>query len=507
VTSQVQSAVRSVSPPQPGRWAALGVIAAAQLLTAVDATIVNIALPTVQRGIGFGDADRQWVVTAYTLTFAGLLLTGGRIADRVGRKRALLGALGGFAAASALAGAAPTFAVLVVGRALQGAFAAVLAPTCLSLVAVLFTDPRERGKAFATYGAVASSGAIVGLMIGGALTQYGDWRWCLYVNVVFALGVLLAGARLLPGIPPFPQAPIAVGSAALATLGLAGLVLGASRAAEHGWADPAVDGAFAAGVVTLALFVAVQRRAERPMLPLRLLASRQRAAAYTAVGAGVVGSFGLSLMLTYHFQAVLGWEPLRTGVAFLPMSAAVAAAGYLVAGRLVRLVAAHWLVGAGLAVAAAGLALITTLTPTSGYWTTVLPAMVLLGAGMGCVFTPAIGIVTHGVAPQDAGIAAAVANVAMQVGSSVGVALLNTVAVIATRDAVAGGSDGRGALVHGYAVAAAAAAAALAAVAVLAVRTLRPAPAPATDQQARHEAEHRAERGAGLAARHEGVAR
>ena len=220
---------QSPAPPFSGRWRALGVIAVAQLLTALDATIVNIALPTAQRDLGFGDGQRQWVITAYTLTFAGLLLIGGRIADRVGRRTALLGGLGGFAVASAIAGVAPTFEVLVAGRALQGAFAAVLAPTALSSIAVMFTDQRERGRAFAVYGAVASSGAIVGLVVGGALTELVSWRWCLLVNVLFALGALVAGTRLLPRSEPHPDTPLPFASAALATAGLASLVYAASR--------------------------------------------------------------------------------------------------------------------------------------------------------------------------------------------------------------------------------------------------------------------------------------
>src|SRR6188472_3013170 len=214
---------QSPAPPFSGRWRALGVIAVAQLLTALDATIVNIALPTAQRDLGFGDGPRQWVITAYTLTFAGLLLIGGRIADRVGRRTALLGGLGGFAVASAIAGVAPTFEVLVAGRALQGAFAAVLAPTALSSIAVMFTDQRERGRAFAVYGAVASSGAIIGLVVSGALTE------------LVALGALVAGTRLLPRSEPHPDTPLPFASAGLATAGLASLVYAASRAADHGW--------------------------------------------------------------------------------------------------------------------------------------------------------------------------------------------------------------------------------------------------------------------------------
>src|SRR5436190_21824550 len=237
MTHQTTGPDHAAPAPFAGRWRALGVIAVAQLLTALDATIVNIALPSAQEDLGFGDAQRQWMITAYTLTFAGLLLIGGRIADRLGRRTALLGGLGGFAVASALAGVAPTFQVLVAGRAPQGAFAAVLAPTALSSIAVMFTDQRERGRAFATYGAVASSGAIVGLVVGGALTDLVSWRWCLLVNVLFALGALAAGSRLLPRSEPNAGTPLPLAAAALATAGLAFLVYAASQAADHGWTD------------------------------------------------------------------------------------------------------------------------------------------------------------------------------------------------------------------------------------------------------------------------------
>src|SRR3954451_17999667 len=440
--------------PFAGRWRALGVIAVAQLLTALDATIVTIALPTAQQDLGFGDGRRQWVVTAYTLTFAGLLLIGGRIADRVGRRTALLGGLCGVALASAIAGVAPTFEVLVAGRALQGAFAAVLAPTALSSIAVMFTNQRERGRAFAVYGAVASSGAIVGLVVGGALTELVSWRWCLLVNVLFAVGALVAGSRLLPRTEPNPATPLAFASAALATGGLASLVYAASQAADHGWTAPRVWVPAVAGTVLLAGFARRQARSSAPMLPLTLFGDRRRVLAYVAVTSGVVASFGLSLMLTYYFQAVLGWSPLHTGLAFLPLSAAVSVSGYAVSGTLARTVSARWLVSSGLALAAAGIGLVAGLDLAGGYLTTVLPAMVLLGLGMGGIFTPAIQFVTSGVSHRDAGVAAAVANVAMQVGSSLGVAVLNSIAVAATR-AYDGSPDPRAALVHGYATSAA----------------------------------------------------
>jgi EmrB/QacA subfamily drug resistance transporter len=457
--------------PFAGRWRALGVIAVAQLLTALDATIVNIALPTAQLDLGFGDGQRQWVITAYTLTFAGLLLIGGRIADRVGRRTALLGGLGGFAIASAIAGIAPTFEVLVAGRALQGAFAAVIAPTALSSIAMMFTDQGERGRAFAVYGAVASSGAIVGLVVGGALTDLVSWRWCLLVNVLFALGALVAGSRLLPRSEANPTTPLPIASAGLATAGLASLVYAASQAAGHGWTASRVWVPAAVGVAVLAAFVLRQARSAVPMLPLSLFGDRRRVVSYAAITSGVVASFGLSLMLTYYFQAVLGWSPLHTGVAFLPLSAAVSVSGYAVSGVLTRKVPARWLVAGGVVLTGAGIGILSTLSLGSAYVTTVLPAMVLLGLGMGGVFTPAIQIVTSGVSPRDAGVAAAVANVAMQVGSSLGVAVLNSIAVSATR-AYTGSPDPRAALVHGYATSAGWVAAALAVVGVLVVAGL-----------------------------------
>ena len=256
-------------PPESGapadrRWIALVVIAVAQLMTALDATIVNIALPSAQRSLGFGDADRQWVITAYTLAFAGLLLLGGRIADRFGRRRAFMAGLVGFAAASALAGAAPDLLVLVAGRALQGAFAAVLAPTALSLIAVTFGDPEERGRAFAVYGAVAGSGAAVGLLLGGVLTEYLRWRWCLYVNIAIAAAALLAGRGVLPDPPVSTRGRVQVADAVLSTTGLAAVVLGCSQAALHGWGSARVLLPLAGAAVAIAAFLLAQASGPSP---------------------------------------------------------------------------------------------------------------------------------------------------------------------------------------------------------------------------------------------------
>jgi EmrB/QacA subfamily drug resistance transporter len=453
------------------RWAALGVIALAQLMVALDATIVNVALPTAQAALGFDDAHRSYVVTAYTLSFAGLLLLGGKASDRLGRRRALTIGLTGFGLASALAGAAPSFEALVVWRALQGASAAFMAPAALALIASTFTEPRERGKAFGVFGAVASSGAVVGLLLGGVLTEYAGWRWCLYVNVLVAAAVIVAGRRVLPADDGYPV-PVDVVSGVLATGGLAGLVLGASEAAAHGWGSIEVLVPGLVGLGLIAGFLVRQRGLAAPLLPLSILRDRGRATAYAAAAVSVVGTFGMFLMLTYHFQVVLGYSPVRTGLAFLPMSLAVAGSSYGIASRLMDTVAPRALVAPGLLVAAGGLALLTQLTPTSGYATTILPAEVLVGLGIGCVFTPSIGVATSGVDVRLAGVAAATANTAMQIGSSVGTAVLNTVAVAATRDFVGPPTE---ALVHGFATATGGAAVALVAGAALVVAFLRPA--------------------------------
>ena len=459
------------------RWPALVVIAVAQLMVALDATIVNIALPSAQQDLGFGDADRTWVVTAYTCALAGLLLLGGRVADRFGRRRAFLVGLSGFAAASALAGFAPGFGTLVAGRALQGCFAAILTPTALSLVATTFTDPRERARAFGVYGAVASSGAAVGLLLGGVLAEYAGWRWCLFVNVAVAVAASLAGRVVLPRDSGYPEVRLDIVSGALVTTGLVAIVLGCARAAVGGWTSWQVLVPAAAGVLAVAAFLVRQTRIPQPLLPLWVLANRSRAGAYLAVAVSVVGSFGMFLMLTYHFQVVLGFTPVQAGLAFLPLSVAVSASAYGLGSRLLPRVPPRMLIAPGLVLAALGLGLLATLTPGSGYVTVILPAEVLLGVGMGLVFTPAISVATTDVQPRYAGIAAATANTAMQVGGSVGIAVLNSVAVAATASYAVTHGPSSTALVHGYATAtgwSAAALAVAAAAVVLLVRTPRP---------------------------------
>jgi len=462
------------------RWAALVFLALAQLMIALDATIMSVALPSVQANLGFDDADRQWVITGYTLAFGALLLLGGRVADRIGRDRAFLIGLAGFAAASAASGMATGILTLTLARATQGAFGALLAPTVLSLIAVTFTEPRERARAFAIFGAIAGGGGATGLLLGGVLTETWGWRACLYVNVPVAL-VAALGVRTLHSAGHTERGPrLDVPGAVLATTGLVAVVFACSRAATLGWRSLPVSGLLTGGLALLAAFAVWERRVPAPLLPPRILADRNRVGAYLAVACAVAGMLGSFLLLTYFVQVVLGYDAVHAGLAFLPLSVAVLASSQLVAARLGPKVAPRALIVPGMLAAAAGMALLTTLTTDSHYLTGLLPAEILLGLGVGVVFTPAISAATSGVDRHDAGIAAAVIGTAQQIGGSVGVALINTVAATATAGycaapstaapstAASAAASAAAATVHGYTAAAGVATAILAEGALLA---------------------------------------
>ena len=470
------------SPALPRRWLALVFIALAQLMVALDATIVNIALPSAQASLHVSDASRQWVITGYTLAFGGLLLLGGRIADRFGRKRTLLAGLAGFAAASALGGAAASFELLIAARALQGAFAALLAPTAVSLLAVTFTEPRERATAFAVYGSIAGSGAALGLLLGGALTQFLSWRWCLYVNVPIAV-VAAAGAwRLLPGgAGPNRRGSFDLGGVILGTGGLVAVIYGCSQAVSLGWSSPQVVGLLAGGCLVLGGFVVRERIAKSPLLPMQILLDRTRGGMYLAVLLSLAGLLGAFLFITYYLQDVLRYSPLEAGLAFLPVTVSSQLGSWLVARRLLPRVPPRALAVPGLLVAASGVALLTQLQPDgTSYFIAVLPAELLLGAGIACAMVTAFSNATLGVARSLAGVASAAVNTAQQIGASVGVAVLNSVAAGATAAYLATHAAAQhpaAALVHGFTVATAWAALILTAGAVAAAVLIN-APAP-----------------------------
>ncbi|MFG2882354.1 MFS transporter [Streptomyces sp. NPDC048297] len=425
------------------RWKALVFIALAQLMVVLDATIVNIALPSAQQDLGISDGNRQWVVTAYSLAFGGLLLFGGRIADLWGRKRAFVLGLVGFAAASALGGAATSGPMMFGARALQGVFGALLAPAALSLLAVMFTDVRERAKAFGIYGAIAGGGSAVGFILGGALTQYLDWRWTFFVNIPFA-AVAALGAYFVVREPEGSRNrnPLDIPGVLLSTLGLVSLVYGFTRAESDGWGAPLTISLFVASAVLLVAFVVTESRVRTPLLPLRVVTDRNRGGIYLSLGIAIIAMFGTFLFLTYYLQVVKGYSPIKSGFAFLPMVAGMMVGSTQIGTRLMTRVPARFLMGPGFLVAAVGMFLMTRLEIGSSYASTILPAMVLLGLGMGTAFMPAMSLATLGVEPRDAGIASAMVNTSQQVGGAIGTALLNTIAASATtayiKDHVAG---------------------------------------------------------------------
>jgi EmrB/QacA subfamily drug resistance transporter len=443
------------------RWWALVVIALAQLMVVLDMTIVNIALPSAQTDLHMSDGNRQWVITAYTLAFGGLLLLGGRIADLAGRRLTFMIGLLGFAAASALGGAAANSGMLFGARALQGVFAALLAPAALSLLTTTFTDPGERGKAFGVFGAIVGAGAAFGLLAGGFLTQYLDWRWCLYVNVPIALVAFAGALAVLSSGGRYEDARLDVPGAVLGSAGMLSLVYGFSEAESRSWGDGLVLGLLAAGVVLLAVFGLWQTRARVPLLPMSVVRDRQRVGAFLTILFVTIGMFGVFLFLTYYMQRVLGYSPMKTGLAYLPITVGMITGSTQVAARLLNRVPPRALIVPGLLLAAGALAIIAQVGVAPAYASHILPGMLMLGLGMGTAMMTSISLATVSVAPRDAGAASATFNTAQQVGGSIGTALLNTIAAsVTTRYATAHAGPGvdRRALasraaVHGFNVA------------------------------------------------------
>jgi EmrB/QacA subfamily drug resistance transporter len=424
------------NPHHERRWLILVVIAIAQLMVVLDVTIVNIALPSAQQELGFSDDDRQWVITAYALAFGSLLLLGGRVADLFSRKWTLVAGLLGFAGASALGGAAESFDVLVAARALQGVFGALLAPAALSLLSTTFTDPAERGKAFGVYAAIAGMGGAIGLLLGGALTEVVDWRWCLYVSIVFALPAAVAGARLLHHVPAAAKPPLDLPGAAAASAGLFVLVFGLARAESDGWGDPTTLAFLTASALLLVTFVGIQRRTQHPLLPLRVVADRDRGGSFLAIGTASAGIFGVFLFLTFYLQNTKGFTPLETGFAFLPLSFTIAPTVAIVTTRVLHRTGPRPLVPAGMATAALGMVLLTRIGVDTAYASHVLPSLILIGIGFGLTLGPSFSTATLGVPARDSGVASAMVNTSQQVGGSIGTALLSTLAVAATTDFV-----------------------------------------------------------------------
>jgi len=452
----------AAAPPKDSkRWLALVVMLFAQLMVVLDSTIVNIAMPQAQAALGISDANRQWMLTAYTLTFGGLLLLGGRIADYVGRKRIFLIGLVGFALASALGGLAQNEGMLFGARALQGAFGAILAPASLSLITVTFTDVKERARAFGMLGAISGVGAAIGLVMGGWLTQDFSWRWCLFVNIIMAALAFVAAIPLLTESKAHGNTRYDIPGAILATAGLASLVYGFTNAAKpgQGWGAGQTLLFVIGGGVLLLAFVLVEARVPNPLMPLRVLWHRNRGGSYLASVFMGAGMFGMFMFFTYYFQQSLGYSPLKTGLLYLPFTGAlIVTAG--VASSLLPKIGPRILMTYGSLVAAGGLFWLADLKLDSSYPAMIMPSMIIMAHGMGCVFVPLANTALTGVADHDAGVASAMVNTTQQIGGSLGVALLNTFFTTATATYIAGHVASEGpktasalGAVHGYNVA------------------------------------------------------
>ena len=414
----------------PTRWRTLFVVAIAQLMIVLDSSIMNIAIPSAKIYLGITDANQQWVITAYTLAFGSLLLLGGRIGDYMGRKRIFLIGLIGFAAASALGGIASTQGLLFASRALQGVFAALLAPAALAIISVTFKVPTERAKAFGVIGAISGGGAAIGLILGGTLTEYASWRWCLGVNTPIAIVAALLAIKFVHESKASGNNTYDIPGVVTATAGLFSLTYGFNEAATKGWSSTSTITFLVAAAVLLIIFVAIEAKVANPLMPLRVVTERNRGGSY--LGSLVVGAglFSMFLFLGLYLQVILGYSPLKSGFAFLPFTAGIIIfAG--IASQLLPKFGPRALMVPGLVAAGTGLLLMTRITPDTSYTTHVLPSLLIMSSGMALVFIPLTSTSLHAVSSHDTGVASAMLNTSQQVGGSLGTALLNTIAATA----------------------------------------------------------------------------
>jgi EmrB/QacA subfamily drug resistance transporter len=482
VSMATPTGANGAAPPDSRRWLALVVIMMAQLMVVLDATIVNVALPHAQASLDISNADRQWIVTAYTVTFGGFLLLGGRIADYAGRKRTFIIGLLGFAGASALGGIAVNAGMLFGARALQGAFGALLAPAALSLLTVTFTEAKERAKAFGVFGAISGGGAAIGLICGGVLTQYASWRWCLLVNVPVALITLAAAIPIVHESKAQGNTRYDIPGAILATVGLVTLVYGFTEAAKphgtstNGWTAPLTIAMLVIAVVLLASFLWWESRVKNPLLPLRVITDRNRGTSYLVsilVGAGLLGFF---LFMTFYLQQTQHYSPVKTGLAYLPFSGGVIVSAGIAAQLLPR-VGPRILMTVGGTLATGAMVWLTQLEATTSYVSLILPAFIAMSLGLGLLFVPLSATALSGISNHDAGVASAMVNTTQQVGASLGTALLNTIFTTALAGFIATHGTSPAAQVsgaiHGYNVAFTVSAVLLALTAILSALFIR----------------------------------
>ncbi|UGQ56252.1 MFS transporter [Rhodococcus pyridinivorans] len=475
----------SAAPPQPhrtaparkhGRWA-LAVLAGSQLLIVIDATIVNVALSAIRDDLGFPLQDLQWVITAYTLAFGGLLLLGGRLADRFGRRRMFVTGALTFAGASLLGGWADTAALLVAARSVQGIGAALMAPAALALLLMVFPVGRARAVALGVWAGVTAGGTALGLILGGLLTQMLSWPWVFWINVPVAIAAAGLAIVVLPTGEGGRVGRIDMAGALTATGGLMALVYGLVRTTDAGWASTDTLVALGAALLLLTAFGLLQARHDDPLVPLRLLRNR------TVLGADVVGLiFGVAIYALFYFLSiflatVLGYSPVKVGLAFLPMTVALAIAARLAGGPFAS-ARAHKLVAVGSLLVAAGVGLLMRIGPDAGYLGTVLPGVVLAGLGLGLAFVPLTTAAVSGADPDDGGVASALFNAGQQLGGAIGLAVLTTASATRTTHLAADGEATPAAITAGWSLGFGIAAGLALAGAVIAAVTLRPSASP-----------------------------
>jgi EmrB/QacA subfamily drug resistance transporter len=413
---------------------ALFVICAAQLMIVLDSTIVNIALPHIETDLGFSQANLQWVITIYTLAFGGVLLLGGRLGDLYGRRRMFVWGVALFTLASLVAGIAQSEAMMLGARALQGLGGALAAPNALALITTTFPAGKERNRAMGVFAAMSGAGAAIGLILGGALTEL-DWRWNFFINLPIGVVVAWFAQRILTesedgrGSLDVPGAITSIG-------GLSTLVYGLTHAAGTSWGDATTVTYLAVGVALLAAFVVIESRVAHPLLPMRIPGDRTRGTSYFVMLVVGAGMFAMFYFLGIYTQTILGYSPLKTGLAFLPFSVGIVVAAQ-VASFLIARTDPRWISGAGAGFATLGMWGFTHLTPQSTYAADLLPWIVVLAFGLGLIFVPLTLTAVHGVAHEDSSVASAVLNTMQQVGGTLGLATLSTVFVNNLNDKVA----------------------------------------------------------------------
>ncbi|MER8044167.1 MFS transporter [Streptomyces sp. NPDC094032] len=430
------TATSTAAPPAPGRHLglALVVIASAQLMVVLDGTITNIALPSLKEDLDISASGLAWVVNSYVLAFGGLLLLGGKTGDLFGRRKVFRIGIAVFTLASLLGGFATSSELLIAARVLQGVGAAVAAPTALSLIATTFPEGAPRNKAMGVYAAMSGVGATVGLLLGGLLTEYLDWRWVFFVNVPIGLAVLFGTKVLAEG--ERVRGRLDVPGAVTGTAGLVSLVYAITRGGEHGWTEGGTLAFFGTAAVLLVVFVVLQTKVSAPMLPLRLLADRNRAGSYATMLFIGAGMFAMFYFLSLFMQQVLGYNAMRTGLAYIPFSIGMGMATGM-GSKLVAKFAPRALTVPGLVLAAAGMLWLGSLTPDSSYWAHLMPAMFITAVGLGTSFLPVTLGAVSGVGHEDAGIASALLNTAQQIGGAIGLAVLATVSTAKADDTLA----------------------------------------------------------------------